>query len=120
MRGQSMAPALLPGDEILLAPWDRAPAPGDIVLARVQGSFVVHRVVWAGPTRLVTRGDGCIRADPPVPRSAVPYRVAAVRRSGVEQPPPPPQLADAVRRGRRRDAWVRAVRGVLGLERPAE
>lgn len=85
----SMAPLLLPGDEVMVA---AAPPetlrPGDLVVAATPGRafFVVHRLValhregdgfW-----LVTRGDRSSTPDPAWPAEAIVGRVVAVVRAG--------------------------------------
>lgn len=84
----SMAPLLLPGDEVIVA---AAPPetlrPGDLIVAAAPGRpFVVHRLValqregagfW-----LVTRGDRSSTPDPAWTAEAVIGRVVAVVRAG--------------------------------------
>jgi hypothetical protein len=82
MRGNSMAPALLDGDTLYLTPAPGGVFVGEVALVLVDRGFVVHRVEEASPTRLRTRGDANIQADPPVDPSRVFYRVAAVGRGG--------------------------------------
>lgn len=77
--GTSMAPALEPGDRLLVESWTfrrRAPLPGDVVLAadpREPDRELVKRVVAVGDAGIFLRGDnpastdsrtfGAIRAD---------------------------------------------------------
>lgn len=96
---ESMAPLLLPGDEVIVA---AAPPetlrPGDVIVAAAPGRpFVVHRLValrregdgfW-----LVTRGDRSGTPDPAWTAEAIVGRVVAVVRAG--------QMLD-LRRGRGR------------------
>ena len=63
VKGDSMWPWLLPGDQILCCYDDLPPRRGDIVLSRLDGRMIVHRVVSTNPVRL--KGDRSIVADPP-------------------------------------------------------
>jgi hypothetical protein len=84
--GESMAPALAPGDvvSVLRCP-SAALALGDLAVVDLPGAgLVVHRVLWVGRHAVRTRGDGSGRMDPPIPHDRVLGRVVSVRRSGRE------------------------------------
>jgi hypothetical protein len=99
VRGRSMAPTLLEGDEVRLAFVEGTPAPGDVVVARGPAGLVVHRVVAAGPAAVVTRGDACPKDDPPWSPRQVIFRALARRRRGREEriPPAPPEVLRRLR-----------------------
>lgn len=80
--GVSMRPTLEPGDRVLLTRGDQGPLAGRIVLANLVGRPVLHRVITQRHGLLVTAGDGCVRADPPVPKSAIVARAEAVCSTG--------------------------------------
>ncbi len=56
--GESMAPTLRIGDEVLVAPCTQ-PKPGDIVLIQCSEGFLAHRVRWVLPGRkhIIESGD---------------------------------------------------------------
>lgn len=71
--GQSMAPTIADGDAVVVTPagGTRLEA-GMIVLAKVDGRFLAHRIVgFSHEGTLVLRGDGRAHDDPPVARDAV-------------------------------------------------
>src|SRR5881628_3727236 len=86
-----MAPTIEDGDRVLVAP--AAPEslrPGDIVKFRVEGTFVMHRLVRChrdadGTRTFVFRGDNAPANDPPVTATAVIGRAIAVERHGVQR-----------------------------------
>src|SRR5512140_4032334 len=90
VRGRSMLPTLREGDEVLLEPAAEL-ALGEVVVARVPSrrGTILHRVVGLDGARVVTRGDACLRSDPPVPRANVLFRATAFRRPGTEGRIPP-------------------------------
>lgn len=110
VRGNSMRPILRDGDRVRLAPVNAAGARmGDIVLRVEPSGPVIHRVVgwWASRNgwRLLTKGDGTCRLDPPVPTDRLVGRaVARVRGTSV-------QRLDG--RGMRIRAWSRALRSLI-------
>jgi hypothetical protein len=103
LEGLSMAPSLLPGDRLLVRRLTTAPRPGAIVVARRGDALVTHRVLRVDDARIITRGDGCLRADPPLPLAALAGEVVEVeragRRSAVPAPPGLPRRALSVARG---------------------
>ena len=85
VRGECMAPLVGDGDQVRVAA-ARAYWPGDVVVFRAaDGRLLAHRLLGyrplAGRLALVTRGDGCVVHDAPVPLAAVLGRVAAARPS---------------------------------------
>ena len=91
--GTSMAPAILPGDVVLV----RRAVPdeislGDVVLFEKEGRFFVHRSVGrtaerlaednAGEPCLITRGDRLQHDDPPVFSTEILGRVISLVRDG--------------------------------------
>jgi hypothetical protein len=76
--GSSMRPTLEPGDRVLLAFAGDTVVAGDIVLTDVHGRPMLHRVVSRRDGVLLTLGDGCLRADPPVELLNVVARAEAV------------------------------------------
>jgi Peptidase S24-like len=92
--GTSMAPAILPGDLVLVrrAGLDEISA-GDVVLFGRAGRFFVHRTVClttatsangAAESRLITRGDRLQQDDPPVSSIEILGRVVSLVRNGRE------------------------------------
>jgi hypothetical protein len=79
-RGLSMAPAIWPGDELVLGPV-RAGGPrvGDVVAWADRGRLVAHRVVEIDGETVRTAGDATSAPDAPVPLSALIAMVAAVQ-----------------------------------------
>jgi len=85
IRGTSMSPTLLPGDRlrVVRATVDDVRV-GDLVVSLGQTGLIAHRLVawWRtrGEWQLLTKGDGALRLDPPVPgRYLVARAVARVR-----------------------------------------
>jgi len=62
--GSSMEPTITPGS-IVIGIRDE-PRIGSIVVFNRNGSLVIHRVIQANSTHIVTRGDACIENDPPI------------------------------------------------------
>lgn len=101
VRGTSMLPTLREGDEVLLETASSVSV-GDVVVVRspVRRGTLLHRVARIEGGHVVTRGDACPFDDPPVSRSQVLYRAAAVRR-GERLLTVPPAPGPAHRLGRR-------------------
>jgi len=70
-----MAPTITQGMWLSIEPAHTPPCPGDIILIACNQRYVAHRVLLnPDPGRipfLVTKGDGCRFADPPVSRDQV-------------------------------------------------
>ncbi len=106
--GSSMLPTLRPGDVVQVSPFLGLPRPGQLVLARLSGVLVVHRLVAVemGAARRLYRlqGDAERGPDGAVLREDLLGRVTAVVRQGrrleVEDRP-------AARRGARLRAALR-------------
>jgi hypothetical protein len=109
VRGSSMRPILRDGDRVRLAPMTHAGVRlGDVVLRVEPSGPVIHRVVGWWPSRhgwrLLTKGDGARRLDPPLPPEGVAGRIVArVRGTSVRR------LDGA---GMRIRAWSRAFRSL--------
>jgi signal peptidase len=87
VRGNSMRPMLREGDRVRLAPLTHAEARlGDVVLRVAPSGPIIHRVVGWWPSRngwrLLTKGDGARRLDPPLPPEELAGRVVARVRGG--------------------------------------
>lgn len=82
MAGESMAPALRRGDEVIVEPLrERAPQAGEIVIYRRAAQWICHRVVQAADpvsALIVTQGDAVRQPDAPVPLDHVVGRVVGV------------------------------------------
>jgi hypothetical protein len=82
VRGGCMAPAVLDGERVAVAP-ARFLLPGDLVVFQAgDGRLRIHRALgWRlqrGRPALVTRGDACPCHDAPVPRGRILGRAAAL------------------------------------------
>jgi polysaccharide export outer membrane protein len=86
VRGSSMRPTLRDGDRVAVAPFLGLPRVGQIVVARVPGGLVAHRLVeveMCGGRRIYRlQGDAEPGRDAGVLREALCGRVAAVVRQG--------------------------------------
>jgi polysaccharide export outer membrane protein len=86
VRGESMRPTLLPGDAVEVAPFLGLPRPGQIVLARLSGALVAHRlrgVVMREGRRLYRlQGDAERGPDQGILREDLLGRVVAILRQG--------------------------------------
>jgi signal peptidase I len=127
--GNSMLPAIRPGDVLFIAP--RAIAqikPADIVLFRVGSRLFAHRVVrigtgYSGAPFLVTKGDTHHREDLPIVSSQLLGRVLGVSRNGRGRAEPLPysRIASAAwmaaSNGLRLASRIASLRRVIGLSR---
>jgi hypothetical protein len=134
--GTSMMPFIRPADRLtLVAAEPEQLKIGDVVLAEGQeGRLVAHRIVaerFIGAERwFVTRGDGCLQQDLPIPTSRIVGKVESVFRGGKpidfgawpwrmaigtwdKTWPLGPWLQNALRHGRR--ATIDGVRRFLAL-----
>jgi hypothetical protein len=84
VRGESMLPALWPGDEVELVGCSlQNVSLGEIVLAHREGRLFLHRLVARQePERFVLRGDAMPASDPSYASAALVGRLVGVLRSG--------------------------------------
>ena len=85
VRGNSMRPMLRDGDQVRLAPvTDAGVRLGDVVLRVDPAGPILHRVVGRWPSRdgwrILTKGDGACRLDPPLPPDRLVGRVVVLVR----------------------------------------
>lgn len=116
VQGDCMAPALLPGDTVLLASSRRRPPRlGDVVLVRLAAGLRLHRLVWGWPRRgraRRTKADRSTHWDPAFEPADVWGAVIGVERAG-RGLPPAGRIAPALRSmtgallGRVRRSWPR-------------
>jgi hypothetical protein len=78
-----MWPTLRAGDLAGVEPLERAPSPGEVVLAQFPHALVLHRVCSSDQRGCTLRGDNSPQEDPPLPASHILGRVRQVRRRGV-------------------------------------
>lgn len=103
--GQSMSPALEPGDTAIVEPLrGQPPRAGEILLFAAEGGQpIVHRMVagrqHGGMLLLATKGDSAWTWDPVLPETALLGRVTSVERGGRTLPLAPRRhaLQDRVR-----------------------
>lgn len=79
-RGESMSPLICNGEAVHVIPAIAGKLrKGDIVLAKGDSGFRVHRLVFADHEAdlFVTRGDCCLENDPPVSRDQILGRAVA-------------------------------------------
>ena len=85
-RGDSMHPAIRDGEAVYVEPCTAPLLVGEVVLARAARGLTAHRIVSLrqrlGEIEIVTRGDNCLRKDPPLTRDEVVGRVVSVERNG--------------------------------------
>jgi signal peptidase I len=81
--GGSMHPTLRDGDVVLIEPIERCHR-GDVVVAKLDGRIVMHRVVSVDGDHVRLRGDNRVECDPPIALADVIGRVARVEREGRE------------------------------------
>lgn len=111
--GESMSPALLHGDVVVVEPLrGRAPQAGEIVVYRREARWICHRVVRVEANgddpQVITQGDAVTTPDAPVPLAHVMGRVTGIRSRR-------PRWFRLLRRGRQRLRGL-AVRKVLTRE----
>lgn len=79
-----MWPALRSGDEAGFARLECAPTVGAVVIARIGGALLAHRVLGVDASGVRLRGDNSLTDDPRVPESQLLGEVRCVRRGGRE------------------------------------
>jgi phage repressor protein C with HTH and peptisase S24 domain len=77
-----MWPSLRAGDLACVEPLSGEPRAGEVVLARLPDTLVVHRVRGSDARGWLLRGDNSDAEDPVLPLSRVLGRVRRVRRGG--------------------------------------
>ena len=82
----SMAPWLLPGDEVTLLrqPLSRLRC-GDLVVVQRSADFVTHRLILVKSGKVYTKGDRLPYLDAPVPAEQVLGRVVAIQRGELQR-----------------------------------
>ena len=88
-RGDSMYPAIHDGDAVRVEPCARhALQVGEVVLAKASRGLTAHRIVrirdQQGAFEIVTRGDNCLRSDPPLLPASLLGRLVSVERNGAQ------------------------------------
>lgn len=85
-RGDSMHPTIRDGEAVHVERPAEPLAVGHVVLARAKRGLTAHRIVRLrqnnGAVEIVTRGDNCLRNDPPLTREDLVGRIVAVERNG--------------------------------------
>ena len=80
VQGGSMGVLLGPASQVLVKPVEKLPRLGDIVIARLKNSLVVHRVIRRSLSAdtVMIKGDNCRRADGYIARDKIMGRVIGV------------------------------------------
>jgi hypothetical protein len=81
--GQSMAPMIADGDEVLLVPPTRPVRVGHIVLTETSRGPLLHRVITASPASILTRGDSSFTNDVAIRPSDIVGLAEIVRTGGI-------------------------------------
>jgi signal peptidase I len=77
--GDSMYPAIRGGDFIQVVPCAVTELRrGQVILARTARGLTAHRIVRITERGIITRGDNCLRSDPPVEAASVIGKVVEV------------------------------------------
>ena len=85
-RGDSMHPAIRDGEALHVTRCEPASLEvGQVVLVRATRGLTAHRIIEIRreSSRIITRGDSCLRADPELDFEDICARVTAVERKGV-------------------------------------
>ncbi|MGN0198207.1 MAG: S24/S26 family peptidase [Candidatus Cryptobacteroides sp.] len=89
-KGNSMMPFIRSGkDSVILSPAGDEIAVGDIVLFKLGGRHILHRIIHVEGDRLTSMGDGNIRGREHFHRRDVVAVVTGIRRSGRLEFTPP-------------------------------
>lgn len=91
-----MFPVIRNGAHVRVAPLVGPPERGDVVLASMEGRWVLHRVVAVHEDTFVLRGDFRATDDAPVPRAAIAGVATHVRWRGWRCPLVWPRVARRV------------------------
>lgn len=80
VQGKSMGALFGPASQVLVKPVEKLPRLGDIVIARLENSLVVHRVIRRSLSAgtVMIKGDNCRRADGYIARDKIIGRVIGV------------------------------------------
>lgn len=81
-RGVSMLPILREGDVITLKPVLCPLQKGDVILFRIQGRHILHRILSIHNDTIITRGDNCITSETIAISDVVAILTAVRRKSG--------------------------------------
>jgi signal peptidase I len=89
-RGDSMYPTIHDGDAVHVEPCTQhSLRVGEVVLAQASRGLTAHRIVRIrerhGAVQVVTRGDNCLRSDPPLLSVAILGRVVSVERNSLKK-----------------------------------
>jgi len=77
--GDSMYPAIRGGDFVQVVPCSVTELRrGQVILARTARGLTAHRIVRITKAGIITRGDNCLRSDPPVDGESVIGKVVEV------------------------------------------
>lgn len=85
--GWSMGCALGPASSVVLTALSRTPKLGEIIVVKTDSELMAHRVIAVTAAEVVTKGDNCINADPPVTESQILGKVQCIDRNGVRKIP---------------------------------
>jgi SOS-response transcriptional repressor LexA len=80
--GNSMLPAIWPGDVLCIEGKSGGTVPGDIVLVARDGRFFIHRLMEKSESGWIMRGDSLPQNDPPVEEIQVLGKVSTIHRNG--------------------------------------
>jgi signal peptidase I len=106
VNGNSMSPALRPGDSLLAEVIPLAGyTPGDLVVIRRQADWVTHRLLKIEGTDWIVKGDNLPLPDPGVRSEDILGRVVAVERGTIRIDLQGPRWQRAKRRIARLSEW---------------
>ncbi len=89
VQGWSMGYTLGPSREIAVKLLARRPHLGDVVLLKMQSTFIAHRVIriMPGGRAYITKGDNCAAPDAPVSREDILGLVIGINDGGIIRNP---------------------------------
>jgi signal peptidase I len=82
IKGDSMWPSLRSGDRAVFEPLGGPPREGEVLVVRMDGALVAHRVVSVRQQHLTLKGDNCDAPDGPVRLDHVLGIITRVERDG--------------------------------------